>query len=127
VKSWYQAPSHLLGLIDGKKDNTTQKKLTYTLRSVLFVCVGNTGRSQMAEAFANHLGRGKITAISAGTIPAKEVNPTVVEAMLKKGIDISMNKPKKLTAEMFRGHPKTHTLSLILVILKLNSYQCLGA
>ena len=56
----------------------------------------------MAEAFANYIGQGRIEALSAGTIPAKEISSTVVEVMLEKGIDISKNKPKKLTAEMFK-------------------------
>jgi protein-tyrosine-phosphatase len=66
----------------------------------LFVCVGNAGRSQMAEAFANEYGKGKIEAVSAGTNPAKEVNPIVVEVMQEKGIDISNNKPKRMTLQM---------------------------
>lgn len=62
----------------------------------LFVCVENAGRSQMAEAFANHHGGGVIKADSGGTRPAERVNPAVVQAMLEKGIDISQNRPKPL-------------------------------
>ena len=65
--------------------------------SLLFVCVENAGRSQMAEAFAKKLG---FEANSAGTLPAHSVNLVVVEVMKEKGIDISKNKPKMLTAEM---------------------------
>jgi arsenate reductase (thioredoxin) len=65
--------------------------------SYLFVCVHNSGRSQMAEAFARRRG---LKASSAGTIPAGTVNPTVVKVMKEKGIDISSNAPKLLTAEM---------------------------
>lgn len=54
----------------------------------------------MAEAFANHYGQGKISAQSAGIKLADKVNPTVVEAMKEKGIDISMNRPKLLTPKM---------------------------
>jgi arsenate reductase (thioredoxin) len=54
----------------------------------------------MAETFADYYGKGKIVASSAGNKPAEEVNPTVVEAMKEKGIDISMNKPKLITFEM---------------------------
>jgi arsenate reductase len=54
----------------------------------------------MAEAFFNKLGRGKAQAYSAGTQPADEVNPVVVEAMREAGIDISSNKPKALTMDM---------------------------
>src|SRR5271169_1643824 len=63
----------------------------------LFVCVHNAGRSQMAEAFARRLG---LTATSAGTMPATVVNPTVVQVMREKGIDVSSNTPKLLTNEM---------------------------
>jgi len=69
-------------------------------KKTLFVCVENAGRSQMAEAFANHYGKGKIVASSAGVMLADRVNPVVVEVMKEKGIDISMNKPKLLTTKM---------------------------
>jgi protein-tyrosine-phosphatase len=64
---------------------------------ILFVCVENAGRSQMAEAFAKRYG---MDASSAGTLPAREVNPTVVQAMKESGIDISSTKPKMLTPVM---------------------------
>ena len=70
------------------------------MKRVLFVCVENAGRSQMAEAFTNHYGRGKFVASSAGIKLADKVNPMVVEAMKEKGIDISMNLPKLLTPKM---------------------------
>lgn len=70
------------------------------LKSVLFVCVENAGRSQMAEAFANHYGIGKIEASSAGTMPASGVNPLVVQVMREKGIDILNSKPKLLDIKM---------------------------
>jgi protein-tyrosine-phosphatase len=70
------------------------------MKKILFVCVENAGRSQMAEAFANHHGKGKLMASSAGVMLADSVNPIVVEAMKEKGIDISMNKPKLLTTKM---------------------------
>jgi arsenate reductase (thioredoxin) len=70
------------------------------VKRVLFVCVENAGRSQMAEAFANYYGKGKLVVSSAGNKPADEVNPTVVEALKEKGIDISMNKPKLLIFQM---------------------------
>jgi len=54
----------------------------------------------MAEAFANRYGEGKATAFSAGIKLADKVNPTVIEAMKEKGIDISMNRPKMLTSKM---------------------------
>ena len=67
------------------------------MKKVLFVCVENAGRSQMAEAFANHYGEDKLTAQSAGIKLAPQVNPVVVGVMAEKGIDISQNKPKMLT------------------------------
>ncbi len=75
-------------------------KRRYLVKTVLFVCVHNSGRSQMAEAFFNKLAGGKAQAYSAGTQPADKVNPIVVEAMKEAGIDISNNKPKLLTMDM---------------------------
>ena len=67
--------------------------------SVLFVCVHNAGRSQMAAAFLSHLSKGTVEVRSAGTQPADEVNPVVVEAMKEKGIDLFGAIPKVLTTE----------------------------
>jgi protein-tyrosine-phosphatase len=64
---------------------------------LLFVCVENAGRSQMAEAFARRKG---FQAESAGTMPAESVNPAVVEAMGEKAFNFSFKKPKTLTMEM---------------------------
>jgi len=66
---------------------------------VLFVCVENAGRSQMAEAFAKKRG---MNALSAGTIPSTRINPTVVDVMRERGIDISSDHPKTLTPELLR-------------------------
>jgi arsenate reductase (thioredoxin) len=68
--------------------------------TVLFICVQNAGRSQMAEAFFNRLSGGRHRGLSAGSRPSDAVNPVVVEALSEVGIDISGNKPKKLTKEM---------------------------
>ena len=68
--------------------------------SVLFVCVHNAGRSQMAAAFLSHLSKGSVEVRSAGTQPASEVNPVVVEAMREKGIDLFGQVPKVLTTEV---------------------------
>ena len=57
------------------------------MQKVLFVCIENAGRSQMAEAFANEYGKDKVEALSAGTMPANEVNPVVLQVMLEKGFD----------------------------------------
>jgi len=70
------------------------------MKKILFVCVHNAGRSQMAEAFFNHYAKGKAQAFSAGTHYASHINPIVVEAMGERGIDISNKRPKMLTLEM---------------------------
>ncbi|MFJ8825455.1 arsenate reductase ArsC [Streptomyces sp. NPDC102467] len=67
--------------------------------SVLFVCVHNAGRSQMAAAFLTHLSGGRVEVRSAGSAPAGTVNRAVVEAMAEAGIDLSAEVPKMLTAE----------------------------
>ncbi|KAB1149468.1 arsenate reductase ArsC [Streptomyces luteolifulvus] len=67
--------------------------------SVLFVCVHNAGRSQMAAAFLMHLAGEAVEVRSAGSAPAETVNPAVVEAMSESGIDISAETPKILTVE----------------------------
>lgn len=69
---------------------------TFTMVRILFICVGNMGRSQLAEAFAKHYGDRKIEVMSAGTRPGTYLTPNVVKALKEKGIDISGNKPKKL-------------------------------
>lgn len=65
--------------------------------SVLFVCVHNAGRSQMAAAFLTHLAGDKVEVRSAGSAPADSVNPAVVEALSEIGINISNEIPKVLT------------------------------
>jgi arsenate reductase len=77
---------------------------------VLFVCVGNAGRSQMAEAFFNQAAGGKAKAISAGTRPASAVGPQTIEVMREVGIDISGNKPKALTMEMLEQADRVVTM-----------------
>ncbi|MFJ3337487.1 arsenate reductase ArsC [Streptomyces sp. NPDC086766] len=69
------------------------------LASVLFVCVHNAGRSQMAAGFLSHLAGDRIEVRSAGSAPGDQVNPAAVEAMREAGIDISAARPKILTAE----------------------------
>ena len=66
------------------------------VKRILFVCVENSCRSQMAEGFANHHGRGDILASSAGTTPAEKVDESAIDVMKEKDIDISHNKPKKI-------------------------------
>ena len=69
------------------------------LPSVLFVCVHNAGRSQMAAAFMQELSGGKVEVLSAGSAPKDSINPIAVLAMNEIGIDISRNTPKILTNE----------------------------
>ncbi|MFH9427648.1 arsenate reductase ArsC [Streptomyces sp. NPDC017615] len=69
------------------------------LPTVLFVCVHNAGRSQMAAAFLTHLAGDRVQVRSAGSAPADAVNPAVVAALAEVGIDISAEVPKVLTAE----------------------------
>ena len=64
--------------------------------SILFVCVRNAGRSQMAAAFARRMGGGRATVLSAGSDPAEAVHSSVVEAMKEVGIDIAKERPRKL-------------------------------
>ena len=70
--------------------------------SVLFVCVHNAGRSQMAAAYLTELSFGAIEVRSAGSEPADRVNPAAVEAMAEVGIDIAAQQPKILTDEAVR-------------------------
>ena len=69
---------------------------------VLFVCVPNAGRSQMAAALLDHHAQGSVHVRSAGSAPASEINPAVVDAMAEWGIDISKERPKPLTEEVVR-------------------------
>ncbi|MGO9247388.1 MAG: arsenate reductase ArsC [Solirubrobacteraceae bacterium] len=70
------------------------------IRYLLFVCNHNAGRSQMAQVFFERYGPDDVRAESAGTEPAREVSPTVVEAMREIGVDIAERRPKRLTLEM---------------------------
>ena len=67
--------------------------------SVLFVCVHNAGRSQMAAGYLRHLAGDRIEVSSAGSMPADQINPIAVEAMREVGIDITAEQPKVLTPE----------------------------
>jgi len=71
-----------------------------TQPQVMFLCVHNAGRSQMAAAFLERLAGDRIRVISAGSAPGEQLNPAVVSALLEVGIDIRANSPKKLTDEM---------------------------
>lgn len=67
--------------------------------TVLFVCVHNAGRSQMAAGFLRHLGGDRVEVLSAGSAPGESINPVAVEAMTEVGIDIAGHRPRVLRAE----------------------------
>ena len=67
--------------------------------SVLFVCIHNAGRSQMAAGYLRHLGGDRVEVRSAGSAPAAEINPAAVAAMAEEGIDIASEQPKVLTTD----------------------------
>ncbi|MCD5345345.1 arsenate reductase ArsC [Agromyces sp. H3Y2-19a] len=70
--------------------------------TVLFVCVHNAGRSQMAAGYLRELGGDRVEVLSAGSEPKDRINPVAVEAMAEQGIDIASNVPKVLTTEAVR-------------------------
>lgn len=74
-----------------------------TRPTVLFVCVHNAGRSQMAAGYLQHLAGDRIQVLSAGSAPAESVNPTAVAVMAEEGIDISAQQPKILTTDSVRA------------------------
>ncbi len=80
----------------GKRDHNNTKK------TVLFVCVQNAGRRQMAEGFFRKYAPKDYETISAGTVPTSQINPIAVEVVKEAGIDISKQKPKDLTEDMMR-------------------------
>ncbi len=71
--------------------------------SVLFVCVHNAGRSQMAAGWLRHLSGGAVEVRSAGSMPAHQINPVAVEAMLEQGVDIRAEQPKVLTTDAVKA------------------------
>jgi arsenate reductase (thioredoxin) len=71
--------------------------------TVLFVCVHNAGRSQMAAAYLQHLAGNKVEVLSAGSQPAESINPVAVEAMAEEGIDVLGQQPKLLTDSAVRA------------------------
>ncbi len=70
--------------------------------TVLFVCVHNAGRSQMAAGYLRALGEGRVEVRSAGSMPADQINPVAVAAMAEEGIDITAEQPKVLTVDAVR-------------------------
>ena len=86
-----------------------QGLLSDTPPSVLFVCVHNAGRSQMAAGWLRHLSKGKIEVYSGGSMPGKDLNTAAVEAMREVGVDITSEFPKPLTM-IFTGWPNHSVL-----------------
>jgi protein-tyrosine-phosphatase len=80
------------------------------MKTVLFVCVHNAGRSQIAEAFFNQLAKGKAKALSAGISPTDVIDSIVIEVMREVGIDTSANKPKALIFELVKSIDKVLTM-----------------
>lgn len=76
------------------------------MKTILFVCVENAGRSQMAEGFFNKYAPRGYRAVSAGTKPASQINPLAVQAMKEAGLDISSQKSKIITEDMIRDSEK---------------------
>ena len=77
---------------------------------VMFVCVHNAGRSQMAEAFFNALAPAGMRAVSSGTEPTAQINPVALEAMREAGIDMSGHRPKLATPEMVQASERIITM-----------------
>lgn len=84
--------------------------MTVQRPTVLFVCVHNAGRSQMAAGWLRHLARDRIDVRSAGSIPAAQINPIAVEAMREVGIDITAEQPKVLTTEAVQASDAVVTM-----------------
>lgn len=80
------------------------------MKKAIFVCIHNSGRSQMAEAFAKKLGEGRIVAESAGTEPGGSLNPQAVATMEEIGYDMSSHYPKVMTPEMVESADKVITM-----------------
>jgi arsenate reductase len=79
------------------------KRVNEEVPEVLFVCVHNAGRSQMAAGLLNKLAQGRVHVRTAGSDPADEINPAAVDAMAEVGVDLSDEFPKPLTDEFVRA------------------------
>jgi arsenate reductase (thioredoxin) len=86
------------------------QKRSNELKKVIFVCIHNSGRSQMAEAFAKKIGEGRVIAESAGTEPGGSLNPQAVAAMEEIGYDMSGHHPKVMTPEMVDSSDRVITM-----------------
>jgi arsenate reductase (thioredoxin) len=88
------------------KFSFSTKSKVKTKKTILFVCVENAGRSQMAEGFFRKYAPDGYDSVSAGTKPIAHINPVVMEAMKEIGIDISQQRPKEITEDMMRNSDK---------------------
>jgi arsenate reductase (thioredoxin) len=84
-----------------------------TSKNILFVCVENAGRSQMAEAFFKKYAKNKFNAISAGTSPSSTLNPIVVSVMAEIGIDLHTQQPQLLSSSMIENSIKTVNMGCV--------------
>jgi arsenate reductase len=91
------------GTIDCRRGEADGEVIVSRVPEVLFVCVHNAGRSQMAAGLLDHHARGRVEVRSAGSQPADRLNPAVVAAMEEVGIDLSKEFPKPLTDEAVRA------------------------
>jgi protein-tyrosine-phosphatase len=83
-------------------EGSDREALLVTRPRILFLCVHNAGRSQMAAAFARQLGGDRVEVRSAGSAPATDVHPSVLEAMREVGIDLAHERPQRLSDEFLR-------------------------
>jgi arsenate reductase len=79
-------------------------------KTILFVCIHNSGRSQMAEAFFNKFANSNAIALSAGTQPGTRINPIVIQVMYEAGIDLICKRPRKLTSEIIEKAHRVITM-----------------
>ncbi|MEO6396866.1 MAG: arsenate reductase ArsC [Tepidiformaceae bacterium] len=99
LESTARLPEYVPLLAQAQLEGTMPKQSP----EVLFVCVHNAGRSQMAAVLTSHLSGGQVNVRSAGSAPGSEINPRVVEAMSELGLDLSQEFPKPLTDEVVRA------------------------
>lgn len=93
-----------------RRVRTLLAELTESRPRVLFVCVHNAGRSQMAAGYLSHLAGGRIDVLSAGSAPKDQINPVAVEAMAEDGVDITSATPKILTTDAVRASDAVITM-----------------
>ncbi len=86
--------------MNSSRDDESKKEVTNIRPEILFLCVHNAGRSQMAAGFARRVAGERVIIHSAGTAPGEDLNPAVVSAMAERGIDITEQKPQTLTQAM---------------------------